>query len=175
MTAPGPIAWFTGLPSSGKSTLASSVATALRASGHANIVVLDGDAVREALRPQPGYDDAARDAFYETLARLAALIAAQGDIVLVPATANLRAFRERARTLAPGRFVEVYVDTDLAVCRARDTKGLYEKAADPAATATSGTLPGVGARYEAPLAAELTVKPDDEDGAARVMAVLVSR
>jgi adenylylsulfate kinase len=168
----GPIVWFTGLPSSGKSTLAVAVADAARARGQA-CVVLDGDAVRDALRPTPGYDDAARDAFYETLSRLAALIAGQGTTVLVPATANRRAFRERARGLAPGAFVEVYVDTDLALCRQRDAKGLYAKAAHAKTTdaqaGSAGTLPGVGASYEAPLSPELVVKPGDADAIERVL------
>lgn len=162
----GPIVWLTGLPSSGKSTLARAVAEALRARG-AHVVVLDGDEVREALRPRPGYDDAARDAFYESLARLAALVATQGTTVLVPATANRRAFRERARALAPGGFVEVFVDTDLETCRARDAKGLYARAQQGG----GGTLPGAGARYEPPLAADVVVR-GGEDGLARVLACL---
>ena len=168
----GPIVWFTGLPSSGKSTLAVAVADAARARGRA-CVVLDGDAVRDALRPHPGYDDAARDAFYETLSRLAALIASQGTTVLVPATANRRAFRERARSLAPGAFVEVYVDTDLALCQTRDAKGLYAKALHAktmdANAGSDGTLPGVGASYEPPLSPEVVVKPEDEGRVERVV------
>lgn len=162
----GAIVWLTGLPSSGKSTLAEATQSALLARGHANVVVLDGDAVRGALRPAPGYDDDARDAFYETLARLAALIARQGTTVLVPATANRRAYRERARSLAPGRFVEVFVDTSLELCRARDAKGLYAKAS------SDGTLPGVGASYEAPEHPELTVAPDDLDAVDRVISAI---
>jgi adenylylsulfate kinase len=164
---PGPVAWLTGLPSSGKSTLARAVAGVLRARG-AHVVLLDGDEVREALRPRPGYDDAARDAFYESLARLAALLAGQGAIVLVPATANRRAFRERARALAPGRFVEVFVDTDLATCRARDAKGLYARAEQEG----GGTLPGAGAGYEPPLEPEVSVRPDDADAPGRIAAAI---
>ncbi len=161
---PAPIVWLTGLPSSGKSTLGGALADALRARGRASVVVLDGDAVRDALRPTPGYGDEARDAFYETLARLAALLAAQGSTVLVPATANRRAFRERARSLAPGRFVEVFVDTDLETCRARDAKGLYARAARGGASA----LPGAGADYEAPVSPEVVVHPG-EDAVGRVL------
>src|SRR5262245_27228141 len=102
----GVIVWFTGPASSGKSTLAERVANALEAEARPHCV-LDGDAVRTALVPHPGYDVAARADFYETLTRLAVLLAGQGLIVLVPATAHRRAFRERARALAP-RFVEVF-------------------------------------------------------------------
>jgi adenylylsulfate kinase len=67
--------------------------------------------LRAALRPAPGYDASSRDQFYETLANLAALAMEQGLLVLVPATANRRAFRERARErCGPERFAELFVD-----------------------------------------------------------------
>lgn len=162
------IVWLTGLPSSGKSTLAQEVARLLRSAGRENVVVLDSDEVRHALRPEPGYDTAARDAFYETLARLAALLAAQGQLVLVPATAHRRAFRDRARALAPGRFVEVFVDTPEAECRRRDAKGLYARADREA----NATLPGAGVAFEAPTAPTLVIHPDDVDAGARIAALL---
>ncbi len=155
--APGVVVWLTGLPSSGKSFLAQRTAALL---GHG--VVLDGDAVRASLVPAPGYDEAGRDAFYETLGRLAATLARQGQVVLVPATAHLRRYREAARALAP-RFVEVFVDTPLEECRRRDAKGLY--AASPTG------LPGVGADYEAPGAADLVVRPGDAQPELRVAAL----
>jgi len=162
-----PIVWLTGLPSSGKSTLANRVADTLRQRGRPEVVVLDGDAVRAALCPPLGYDDAARDAFYETLARLAAVIAAQGVTVLVSATANRRAYRSRARAIAPGGFIEVFVDTDLETCRARDAKGLYAQARQD-----HSRLPGAGATYEVPLEAELVVTPDEERAVDRIIASL---
>ncbi|AKF04789.1 adenylyl-sulfate kinase [Sandaracinus amylolyticus] len=155
----GVVVWLTGLPSSGKSTLARRAAERLRSTNVATLV-LDGDDVREALRPRPGYDDDARDAFYETLARLAALAASQGLVVLVPATAHRRAFRDRARALAP-RFVEVHVDVPLATAEARDDKGFYARAH----AAQSSTMPGVGVAYEAPSAPELVVHASDDVGA----------
>jgi adenylylsulfate kinase len=154
----GAIAWFTGLPSAGKSTLAGLVRARLAAAG-APVVLLDGDEVRGALTPPPGYDPAARDAFYETLARLAALLAAQGLLVLVAATAPRRAHRALARSLAP-RFVEVHVATPAAECRRRDTKGLWSAAEAGAAP----HLPGVGTTYEAPEAPEVTATGGDTAG-----------
>lgn len=142
----GVVVWFTGLPASGKSTLARSVSEALADTPHA---MLDGDDVRRALVPAPGYEPAARDAFYSTLANLAALLAGQGLVVLVPATANLRRFRAAARELAPA-FIEVFVDTAVEECRRRDPKGLYADAAEG-----GSTLPGVGASYEAPAAPDV--------------------
>jgi adenylylsulfate kinase len=140
----GKVVWLTGLPSAGKSRLAQGALAALQQRGVA-ACVLDGDAVRASLVPAHGYSERERADFYETLARLAALLAAQGLIVLVPATAHRRAFRERARQLAPA-FLEVWLDTPAAECAARDDKGLY---------AASGsehvqTLPGANLGYEPP-------------------------
>src|SRR5205085_552587 len=86
VTGEGAVVWITGLPASGKSTLATAIAAQLRAAGTPPIV-LDGDEVRAAIVPRHGYDPDGRDAFYRTLGKLAALIARQGAIVLVPATA----------------------------------------------------------------------------------------
>lgn len=161
----GVVAWFTGLPAAGKSTLARAVAAALRAHGRQPLV-LDGDEVRDALGSH-AYDDAARDRFYHQLAALAALAARQGLVVLVPATAHRRAWRDAARAAAP-RFVEIFVDTPADQCRARDPKALYA-AADAAAT-----LPGVGVAFEPPAAAEIIVHPGDDAAvaiAARLLAV----
>lgn len=144
MTA-GVVVWLTGLPASGKTTLARRIRE--RAGGG---VILDSDEVREALGAT-GYAPADRDAFYRALAALAATIARQGNLVLVAATAPRRAHREHARALAP-RFVEVHVQTPLATCEQRDVKGLYARAHAGAAPA----LPGVGEPYEPPLAPDVT-------------------
>jgi adenylylsulfate kinase len=155
----GAVVWITGLPSSGKSTLAERLRARLLAAGRP-CAVLDGDAVRAALRPAPGYDPAGRAAFYATLAGLAALLARQGLVALVPATANRRAFRDNARALAP-RFIEVYVRAPAAECARRDAKGLY-------AAARAGTiadLPGSGAEYEPPEAPEVVAEGGLDEGA----------
>lgn len=141
------VVWFTGLPASGKTTLAHRVAELL---GSPPPIVLDSDEVRGAIGAT-GYAEADRDGFYRSLARLAALLAAQGFVVLVAATAPRRQHRAYARSLVPD-FLEVWVKTDLAECEARDPKSLY--AAARAGVAPS--LPGLGAMYEAPDAAELT-------------------
>lgn len=160
----GTVVWFTGLPSSGKSTLAGEVRSELRARGVA-VAVLDGDAVRAALHPAPGYDPAARDDFYRTLADLAVLLAAQGLVVLVPATAHLARYRAYARAGAP-RFVEVWVRTTADECARRDAKGLYAAASGGAAPG----LPGAGVAYEEPLDPEVVAR--DGAGPAAVRAVL---
>jgi adenylylsulfate kinase len=154
----GVVAWFTGLPSSGKSTLAAAVATELRARG-VSPLTLDGDDVRAALVPPPGYDDASRAALYATLANLAASLAGQGHAVLVPATAHRRAFRDAARERAP-QFVEIFVDTPLDECMRRDAKGLYAAGGDQ--------VPGVGVAYEPPAAPDFRISPGDETAPAEI-------
>ena len=159
----GAVVWFTGPPSSGKSTLAERAAVVLRAEGRP-VVVLDGDRVRAAMVPPPGYDPAARDAFYETLARLAVLLAGQGLLVLVPATAHRRAFRARARALSP-RFIEVFVTTSQEECAARDAKGLYSASQ----RGEVSDVPGAGADYEPPEAPEIrALGREDEEGIKRI-------
>ena len=157
------VAWITGLPSSGKSTFAERAREALEARG-VSACVLDGDAVRACLVPKVGYAPADRANFYLTLANLAALIARQGLLVLVPATANRREFRERARALAPA-FVEIWVDTPLEECALRDTKGLYAAAR----AGTAHAVPGGDERYEPPANAEIIAHGgDDEEAVARL-------
>jgi adenylylsulfate kinase len=153
----GVVTWFTGLPSSGKSTLAGSVAGELRRRGITS-VTLDSDDVR-AMLPTLGYDEASRHLFYALLARLAAHIARQGHVVLVPATANRRTYRDSARALAPA-FLEIFVDTPLEEARRRDTKGLY--------AGNVAAAPGAGADYEPPTAPAFRIRPNEHDAAARI-------
>ena len=140
----GLVVWLTGLPSSGKSTLARRAQQALVAAGRATIL-LDGDDVRACLVPTPGYGEVDRSDFYESLARLAALLARQGYVVLVPATAHRALFRQRARLLAP-RFAEVLVEVSAAECAARDPRGLWARAR----AGEVSRLPGQGVTYERP-------------------------
>lgn len=161
----GVVVWFTGLPRSGKSSLARAVRT--RLVDRRPVAILDGDEVRAALVPTPGYDPQGRDAFYATLARLAALLASQGLVVLVPATAHRRSYRQRARELAP-RFIEVHLTCSLAQCVTRDPAGLY-------ATTAHAALPGVGVEYEPPHAPELRASGGEDDEAAAAVAAAVLR
>jgi adenylylsulfate kinase len=147
----GVVVWITGLPSSGKSKLAWRLATELL-QRKLQTCILDGDAVRSALVPRHGYSAAGRAAFYESLARLAALLASQGLTVLVPATAHRRQYRDLARELAPA-FVEVWIDVPLDECRRRDSKGLYEASAAGRET----SVPGAGEAYEPPLTPDVVV------------------
>jgi adenylylsulfate kinase len=145
----GSVVWITGLPSSGKSTLARVLREKLESAG-VRVCILDGDVVRKAVAPALAYTAEHRGAFYESLARLAALVAAQGLVVLVPATANRRTYRSRARELCPD-FVEVWVDTPANECARRDTKGLYALCGKGRAS----ELPGRGVDYQVPLAPDI--------------------
>jgi adenylylsulfate kinase len=151
----GVVVWFTGLAASGKTTLAGRVRARLLAQATPTCT-LDGDVLRGIIAPQLGYSDGERRQFYTALAKLAAELAEQGLIVLVPATAHLREYRQKARDLAP-RFIEVWLKTPLAECERRDPKGLYA-----AATASPGHLPGVDVAYEEPTHAEVVVSQGEE-------------
>lgn len=127
--------------------------------------MLESDVMRTQLTPFPRYDEEDRNFFYGALAGVGEVIVSKGRPVIFDATANRRAYRDAARS-SIARFAEVYVDTPLEVCAARDTKGLYRKGA---------ALPGVGAPYEPPLAPELTVHGDrgtPQQGASALVAWL---
>lgn len=155
----GAVVWVTGLPSAGKSTLARRIQARLAARG-LGAALLDGDEVRRCLVPGPGHLPAERDAFYETLARLAALLARQGLVALVAATAHRQAHRDRGRELAP-RFLEVFVRTPAAECERRDAKGLYALFREGKAP----LLPGPGVPYEAPAAPEVVAEGGEDERA----------
>lgn len=162
----GAIVWFTGLPASGKTTLAERLRAQLGEHGR-TAIVLDGDVVRDALGVHE-YDAAARGAFYRTLGRLAAVIASQGVIVLVPATAPQREHREAARH-GDHRFVEVWVDAPLADCEARDYKDLYARAH----RGELGDVPGVGAQFEPPAHPDVIARGGLDDAALAALEALL--
>ena len=159
----GLVVWFTGLPSAGKTTLALAVKDRLD-SRHIPCCLLDSDEIREALSPRPGYHRDARDHFYETLSSLAALLARQGLVTLVAATAHQRAYREWARAAAP-RFIEVYVNTPLEICERRDTKGLYQRAR----AGEISEVPGVHLTYEPPGAPAVVAPAGSSDQTAETV------
>ena len=164
--------WLTGLSGSGKSAIAKALLEQLHARG-VDAAVLESDVLRTQLTPHPRYDEAERDLFYAALVDLGAFLVKNGRPVVFDATANRRAYRDAARkTIA--RFVEVYVDTPLEVCAARDPKLLYRAAREGKAS----TLPGVQAAYEPPFAPELVVHGDrgtPEKSAARIVGLLEHR
>jgi adenylylsulfate kinase len=160
--------WLTGLSGAGKSAIAKELLAALHDRGVA-AAVLESDVLRTQLTPFADYDNTERDEFYSTVADLAAWLVSRGKPVIIDATANRRAYRDRARQ-AIERFAEVYVSTPLEVCAARDTKGFYK-------SKDVKMLPGVQAPYEAPLAPELAIAGDrgTPREAARAVVALLER
>ncbi len=151
---PGKVFWFTGLSGSGKSTLANAFESAIHAEGY-RTYTLDGDNVRHGLNKDLGFTDADRVENIRRVAELAKLMMDAGLVVITAFISPFREERDFARSLfEAGQFVEVFVDTPLAVCEQRDPKGLYKKA-------RSGLIPnmtGINSAYEAPLEAEITLK-----------------
>ena len=171
----GVTVWFTGLPSAGKTTVATLVGERLAELGRP-IEVLDGDVVRTHLSRGLGFSRADRDENIRRIGYVAGLLTGQGVTVLVSAISPYRAVRDEVRAAVEqaGGFVEVHVATDLATCRARDVKGLYARQA----RGELQGLTGVDDPYEPPLAPELvldTAAEPPEASAARVLALLDPR
>lgn len=147
----GVVLWFTGLSGSGKSTLAGALEQALHAQG-VSTYLLDGDNVRHGLCRDLGFSDADRKENIRRVGEVAKLMTEAGLVVLTAFISPHRAERQMVReALGEGRFLEVFVDTPLAVCESRDPKGLYKKA-------RAGELKnftGIDAVYEAPVSAEI--------------------
>jgi bifunctional enzyme CysN/CysC len=149
----GRVVWLTGLSGSGKSTIANLVEKKLYANGR-HTYLLDGDNVRHGLNKDLGFTDEDRVENIRRVAEVAKLMVDAGLIVLVSFISPFRAERAMARGLmAPGDFVEVFVDTPLAEAEKRDVKGLYKKA-------RAGELKnftGIDSPYEAPEDPEIRV------------------
>src|SRR5215211_5907865 len=127
----GATVWLTGLPSSGKTTIARGVAAVLRADGQ-RVEVLDGDAVRETLSAGLGFSRADRETNIDRIGFVADLLARNGVLVLAAVISPYGAARDRvrarhARSGAP--YLEVHVATPVQTCAARDVKGLYARQA----------------------------------------------
>jgi len=149
--------WFTGLSGSGKSTIANLVEKALAAEGR-HTYLLDGDNVRHGLNRDLGFTDADRVENIRRVGETAKLFLDAGLIVLVSFISPFRSERRMARELVgDGEFIEIFVDTPLEVCMARDPKGLYEKARAGAIR----NFTGIDSPYEAPERAELTIKTEE--------------
>jgi bifunctional enzyme CysN/CysC len=122
------VVWFTGLSGAGKSTIARLVEQRLLARGR-HAFVLDGDDLRGGLSRDLGFSEADRVENIRRAVEVARLMAEAGLIVLASFISPYRSDRAAARErLAPGEFLEVFVDTPLAECRRRDPKGLYRRA-----------------------------------------------
>jgi len=158
--------WLTGLPSSGKSTLARLVEAKIRDRGFP-VMVLDGDEVRTWLTLGLGFSRADREENIRRIAHLAMFQNRSGVATITAAISPYQRARDEARR-AIGRFVEVYVSCPIEVCEQRDVKGLYKKAR----RGEIQGFTGVSDPYEAPLAPEVVVRTDresKEECVARIM------
>ncbi|MFT6142485.1 MAG: adenylylsulfate kinase [Myxococcota bacterium] len=153
----GAVLWFTGLSGSGKSTVARRVEQLLLLAGN-QTYVLDGDNLRMGLNQDLGFSAADRSENIRRVGCVAQLFADAGVLCLSAFISPYRADRQAARDRVPqGQFLEVFIDTPLEVCEARDPKGLYKKA-------RAGEIPtftGISAPYESPENPEIHVETAD--------------
>jgi adenylylsulfate kinase len=171
-TKPAFAVWITGLPASGKSTVAGELARQVRQWG-VEVAVLESDVLRKMFSTEPRYDEQDREYFYGSLAFIGRILTEHGIAVIFDATANRRSYRDCARQQIP-QFVEAFVDCPLAVCIQRDPKGIYRKAREGQAT----YVPGVQAVYEAPENPDVVVHGDRDDpseAASRIVEFLAAR
>ena len=146
--------WITGLPGSGKSTVADALKKA-----HPEFIILRMDEMRKVVTPEPTYSDSEREIVYRALVYLAKTLTELGHSVIIDATGNLRTWRELARQLIP-RYAEVYLKCSIELCMERERqrietheapKDIYKKGA------AGWPVPGTVAPYEEPLNPEIVI------------------
>lgn len=144
--------WVTGLPGSGKSTVARDMALILDEKG-VRTKVLEMDEIRKVLTPDPAYSEEERAIVYAAIALMAKLLSDEGVNVIIDATANLKKYRDVAAKMIP-MFGEIYVQCPIEICMAREAirKGghappdIYKKGM----AGQSSTVPGLNVPYEEP-------------------------
>ena len=168
------VIWFTGLSGSGKSTIANRVEAQLHARG-VHTILLDGDNIRHGLNKDLGFSAQDRVENIRRIGEVAKLMTEAGLVVLCSFISPFAAERQMVRELlAEGEFIEVFVDTPLDVCMARDAKGLYRKALN----GEIKNFTGIDQPYEVPEAPELVVARNGETAeraSIRVISHLVER
>ena len=157
----GVVIWFTGLPSSGKSTIAHAVEEELYRRGHL-CYVLDGDNIRHGLNKNLGFSPEDREENIRRIGEVARLFAQAGLITMTAFISPYRKDRDKARRLLEdGEFIEVFVKVSLKEAEQRDPKGLYKKAR----AGEIKEFTGISAPYEEPLNPELVIDTDQLDPA----------
>jgi bifunctional enzyme CysN/CysC len=163
----GGVLWFTGLPASGKTTLAFELEQRLFAAGY-NVYVLDGDNMRHGLNANLGFTPQDRSENIRRVGEVAALFADAGFIAIAAFISPYRNDRDRARQAAGDTFHEIHIAADVETCEARDPKGHYRRA-------RTGEIPdftGVSAPYEPPRNAELVLDTARDDVESCMQALL---
>jgi adenylylsulfate kinase len=154
----GLVLWITGLPGSGKSTIADAIKQA-----HPDFTLLRMDDMRKIITPQPTYSEVERDIVYRSIVSLAKVLAELGHDVLIDATGNLRRWRDLAREIIP-HYVEVYLKCPIETCQKREAirkdtrsapKNIYKKGGE------GWPVPGITALYEVPLNPEIVIETDN--------------
>jgi sulfate adenylyltransferase len=154
---PGVCVWFTGLSGSGKSTTANILIGLMREAGR-EVTVLDGDAVRTHLSAGLGFSREDRDTNVRRIGFVASEVVRHGGLVVAAVVSPYRQTRDEVREMVGAdRFMEVFVDTPVEVCEARDVKGWYAKAR----SGEISGLTGVDDPYEPPLDPEMTLRTTD--------------
>lgn len=173
--------WITGLPGSGKSTIAEALARKLREKD-LRVQLLSIDMLRKVLTPRPVYSEEERRIVYDALVFVARLLTENSVNVLIDATGNRRSYRNNGRRRIR-RFMEAYVRCPIKICIKREKRrkdafgaprGIYRKAE----RMESATVPGVGVPYERPLKPEVVVDSDrltSDQSAERIMREILRR
>ena len=164
----GVVVWFTGLPCSGKTTIAKEVKKFLEEKG-IDVELLDGDTVRDYIRNKD-FSKEGRNKHLRYIALMAKLLAQRGVVVLCSFVSPYRENRDLARSISEN-FVEIYVNTPLEVCIQRDVKGMYKKALNGEIKGFTG----VDDPYEEPENPELVIetqKESVEESASKVISKL---
>lgn len=153
----GIVLWITGLPGSGKSTIADKIK-----SKFPDFVILRMDELRSLVTPSPTYSEQERELVYRAIVYTAKMLFDNGHNVIIDATGNMRRWRELARQIIPN-FAEIYLKCPFELCKEReamrkDTHGaprdIYKKAG------AGWPVPGIQAPYEEPLSPEITIETD---------------
>ena len=166
--------WYTGLSGSGKSTVANAVEQKLLARG-CHSYLLDGDNVRHGLNNDLGFTDEDRIENIRRISEVAKLFVDAGLLVSTAFISPFQKDRDQARALLKDAlFLEVFIDTPLAVCESRDPKGLYKKAR----AGEIANFTGISSVYESPTNAEIHVKTESlsiEECADLVVTALIEK
>lgn len=152
------VIWLTGYSGSGKSTIANALETRLVEQFRVHAYLLDGDNIRTGLNAGLGFSEDDRKENIRRIGEVAKLMVDAGLVVITAFISPFRSDRDQVRHLfADGEFWEVFVECPLEVCRQRDPKGLYKKAA-------AGQIPdftGISSPYEEPVSPELVVNTSE--------------
>ena len=165
--------WFTGLPCSGKSTLAELLAAELKRRGR-GVEIMDGDEVRKHLTKGLGFSREDRDENIRRIGYVCRLLSRNGAIAIAAAISPFRAIRDEVRAAHEAAFIEIFVDTPLEVCIQRDVKGMYKKAI----AGEMKNFTGISDPYEPPENPEIvvhTAKENARQSTAQILTALEQR